>query len=499
VFRTIRWKLITGSLLAIIVPLTAMALILGTLLWNFYIQQLSEDVRSRAAVIADFASPILAPPNRPTDRANLANIVARWGHYSSMRVTIASPTGVIVAGTVASDVGKHVQKINQPGLLEALRGKENSLVWKNPNFGYEDSMYVNKPVLFNGRVIGAVRVAYTLTEIQQGLKVIRRTLISGIAIYAFLIITLTLGLAQSIVRPVEKLNRSAQTLASGALDHRVVVEGTEEIQHLGETLNQMAARLQELEGLRRQYVSDVSHELRTPLAAIRSMAETLLVHSDRDPSLPARYLPRIVSQTDRLARLASQLLDLAQIESGSVFLRLSEVSLHGVLEEVTTASSAAANARAVNLVTDIPESLPPLFGDHDRLVQVFLNLVDNAIRYTPAGGTVSVSAWREDDNLVTVVADNGQGMDAAHLSQIFERFYRVDPARSRTGGGSGLGLSIVRQIVALHDGVIRVVSAPGEGTRFTMTIPIRSADLPRASNSSPRGSQEEKTEKMEEL
>jgi signal transduction histidine kinase len=335
------------------------------------------------------------------------------------------------------------------------------------------------------QVVGVVRVAYTLTHIQQSIARIRRALLASVASYAFLIVVLTVWLAGTIVRPVENLRRSAERLASGDLDHRVPVAGTEEVVQLASTLNQMTGRLQQLEGMRRQYVSNVSHELRTPLAAIRGMAETIMLHGDNDPALRDRYLPRIITQTERLARLASQLLDLAQIESGDLVRDFNPVAIAPVLEEVVSTCAEGAAARGIELVMDVLPWIPPadragvpfspqVEGDRDRLVQVFFNLVDNALRYTPKGGQVSVMARAENRHVTVAVTDSGPGIPPEHLPHIFERFYRVDRARSRAAGGTGLGLSIVQQIVKDHGGEITVDSAVGKGTRFSVTLPLSS-------------------------
>ncbi|MCC2671772.1 MAG: signal transduction histidine kinase, partial [Armatimonadetes bacterium] len=303
----------------------------------------------------------------------------------------------------------------RPGLPEALRGRANWTIWKNPRYGNQDTMYANVPVLENGQIIGAVRVAYTLTQIQQKIAYIRGVLFTSVGVYAALIIVLTVWLAGSIAAPVEALTRDAQRLGRGDLSHRIHVKGTEEINQLAQTLNQMTEQLRHLEGMRRQYVSNVSHELRTPLASIRGMAETLLVHGESDPELRQRYLPRIVSQTDRLARLATQFLDLALIESGSVLKFLTSVSLPSVFAEVASTSGERAESEGVRLRIDVPDDLPPIVADRDRLVQVFINLVDNAIRYTPPGGEVAIRSRLDGDQICATVSDTGSGIPPEHL------------------------------------------------------------------------------------
>ena len=470
-FRTIRWKLIVSSLLAIGIPLMVFAYAMAALLWNFYRGNLEKELQSKAYLIAEATAPILSP-RTPDNPELLRGMVNQWQAHSDVRVSIVDRAGIIRAATIPEDVGQPLNDQSSPGLRQALADVESSTIWKSPQFGYQDTMYVNVPVHEAGVVIGAVRVSYSLTQIQQKIGRIRASMYVSVAIYGGLLVVLTFWLASSIASPVEALTVDAQRLARGDLSHRVHVKGTEEINQLGQTLNHMTERLQRLEGLRRQYVSDVSHELRTPLASIRGMAETLIAHGESDPALRDRYLPRIVAQTDRLARLASQLLDLAQIESGNLVSFFAPTSVPGVIEEAVHTCNERASAGAVELLIELPDDLPEIVADHDRLVQVFLNLIDNAIRYTPRGGFVRVQAYQSEHWISAVVEDSGSGIPAEHVPHLFERFYRVDRARTLKSGGTGLGLAIVEQIVAAHGGTIGVTSEVGKGTRFEIRLPL---------------------------
>jgi len=470
--RTIRWKLIISSLLAVGIPLLLFASVMASLLWDFYSENLKTELQAKARIVADASAPLLSP-STPDDPVALARMVDQWREHSDVRVTIADARGRIAASSSPEDLGQDIDDSLRPGLREALGGVENSTIWKNPRFGNQDTMYVNAPVKENGVEVGAVRVAYTLTQIQQKIRWIRGTMFASVITYGALIVALTLVLATSIARPVEQLNRDAMRLASGDLAHRVHVKGTEEINLLALTLNQMTQRLQALEGMRRQYVSNVSHELRTPLASIRGMAETLTIHGDSDPELRSRYLPRIVAQTDRLARLATQLLDLAQIESGGLVNYFAPTSIVDVVDEALSTCSEKAAAGSVRMVVEVARDLPEVVADRDRLVQVFLNLVDNAIRYTPPRGSVTVTASAVTDGVEATVRDTGSGIPADHLPHIFERFYRVDQARTTKAGGTGLGLSIVEQIVKAHGGHIEAMSDVGQGTCFRVFLPLQ--------------------------
>lgn len=471
--RSIRWRLITGGLVAVCLPLFAFVVVIASLLWRFYLQRTERELDTQARMIADVLAPTLAAPRSSSLPAVLdpEDVVTRRRRYASSRVTIADADGIILASSTGRGLGTPADDSRQPGLRDALRGHDNATVWKSPNFAFEDTMYVNVPVRYGGRVVGAVRVAHSLAEIQRDVGRVRSTLAGLIVAYALVLGALLATLAQGIVRPIEALQRDALRVAGGDLAHRVQITGQDEIAQLAATLNQMTARLQTLEGLRRQYVSDVSHELRTPLTAIRSMTETVLQYGESDPALRARYLPRILGQTDRLARLATQLLDLAQIESGNLVDTFAPVALGEVLDEVAQTHAPRAQALGVELTTTVPPALPGIRGDRDRLMQVFVNLVDNALRYTPPGGRVMLAARAEADHVEATVEDTGRGIPPEHVPHLFERFYRAESARTARSGGAGLGLSIAQQIVAAHGGTIAVTSEPGVGTRFRVELP----------------------------
>lgn len=470
--RTIRFRLLSVTLLAVMGPLFIFSGLLNNLLWNYYIAQLDSQLESTGHVISENAVPILQGRGK---QEALAEIAERWDRLHGIRIIVADKSGTVLAGTVgfaSFKVGSPVEESFAPGLRAALQGNRNSTTWKGPDQDHDETMYVNLPISSSeGEILGAVRVSYSLGQVKNGVRAIRRTLLYGFGIYIVVLVLVTILLATSLARPVESLEKDAQIISSGHLEHKIKPYGPSEIQQLGHTLNRMTERLASLETQRRRYVSDVSHELRAPLAAIRTMTETLITHGEDDPELNGRYLPRIVSQTDRLARLASQLLDLAHIESGSTLQALDEVEVADLVSEVVHTAEQGAKDLGVTVRTDIEPGLPPIQADRDRLIQMLLNLVDNGISYTPSGSVVTVSAASLEDRLELRVEDNGPGIEASHIPHLFERFYRVDAARTPNRGGTGLGLSIVQRIVQAHRGEIEVESEVGKGTVFRITLP----------------------------
>ena len=232
--------------------------------------------------------------------------------------------------------------------------------------------------------------------------------------------------------------------------------------------------LRRLERVRQDFVANVSHEFRTPLTAIQGFAETLLAGALDDPANRRRFVEIIREHSMRLARLTQDLLKLSRIEAGQLKLDFRPVSVSQLIESCVETAQLKAVPRQLALHVNLPEQLPSARGDSNTLQEVLQNLLDNALQYTPAGGKIEVSASSSNGHVVVTVADTGIGIPQAEQARIFERFYRVDAARSREAGGTGLGLSIARHIMEAHGGRLWVESAVGEGSRFHFSIPVTS-------------------------
>jgi two-component system phosphate regulon sensor histidine kinase PhoR len=239
------------------------------------------------------------------------------------------------------------------------------------------------------------------------------------------------------------------------------------------------SRVRELENLRRDFVANVSHELRTPLAAIKGYVETLR-DGDIPPADRARFLDVVARHSDRLGVLIEDLLELSRLESPEIRLDIRPNSLPAAAVRAVTLLDGAARQAGVILANDVAAFLPPVVSDAASLEQVLINLLDNAIKYTPSGGRVTLAASLEEGRVRVTVADDGVGIPAHALPRVFERFYRVDQGRSREHGGTGLGLAIVKHLVALQGGEVGAESVPGKGSRFWFTLRLAGAEFPVA-------------------
>lgn len=225
-----------------------------------------------------------------------------------------------------------------------------------------------------------------------------------------------------------------------------------------------------VETIKRDFVANVSHELRTPLASIKGYSETLLDGGMDDHETLAEFLRVIDRHATRMSRLIDDLLILSRLESHQMTIVSSPIDLGELVSSTAKGFEKQARDKGIVLIAEVADGLPKALGDRDRLEQVMVNLLDNAIKYTPSGGRVSVKAFREDSTVRVDVADTGIGIPSGDIARIFERFYRVDKARSRELGGTGLGLAIVKHIIQGHNGRLNVESSPGKGSVFSFTI-----------------------------
>jgi two-component system phosphate regulon sensor histidine kinase PhoR len=283
----------------------------------------------------------------------------------------------------------------------------------------------------------------------------------------------------------------AGELARGNFHARLSLSGSSEFGQFAQKLNETAGKLQQtveqlklehaelekVERIRKDFVINVSHELRTPLASIQGYTETLMDGALDDPEHNMRFLGIIRHNAERLARLTADLLTLSRIEQKRQNLEFESHPVNSLIREAVDVVQPIAEKSGIHLATELVAESSRVWCDVEAVSQVLSNLLDNAIKYTPAGGTITVGAHPPGRYVELYVRDTGAGIPAEDLPRLFERFYRVDKARSRELGGTGLGLSIVKHLVALHNGTVRVESKENAGSTFFFTLPVNEVEL----------------------
>ena len=277
-------------------------------------------------------------------------------------------------------------------------------------------------------------------------------------------------LAGRTLKPVERIAEIARGIGESDLSRRIDVESDDELGRLASTLNGMIARLEEAFMKQRQFVADASHELRTPLAVIQAES-SLVLEKQRSQEEYRRSLELVSQEVDYMSEIVGKLLVLARSDAGCEPVSIQEVNVADLLTELSQDIEALAQEKGLRLSFG-PMDGVTVRGDRVRLRQLFLNILDNALRYTPSGGTITGSVIRKDDQAVVTIGDTGIGIPEEHLPFIFDRFYRVDKVRTDGEGGTGLGLSIATSIAKMHGGTIEVESRIGAGSTFRVILPL---------------------------
>jgi histidine kinase len=284
-------------------------------------------------------------------------------------------------------------------------------------------------------------------------------------------VIVSLFVTRRIVGPIRVMRQASRSIAAGDYHERIPVPSGDELGVLAGAFNRMAEELEQTEQRRLDLIGNVAHELRTPLSSIRATMEGVI-----DRVLPAEEETFLGVQREisRLQRLVHDLEELSRAEAGQIVLEKQPIFPHKLIQEAVSRLALQYESKGVDLSTHIAADLPPVLVDPGRITQVLLNLLGNALQYTPGGGKVMLDARRADRELVIEIRDEGIGIPAEHLPHLFERFYRVDKSRSRAGGGSGIGLTISKLIVEAHGGHI-FASSPGHdlGSTFTFTLPVK--------------------------
>lgn len=282
-------------------------------------------------------------------------------------------------------------------------------------------------------------------------------------------VLLGIVVARYLTAPLRQMSAAAARIGTGDLTQEVPVPSNDELGGMARAFNSMTADLRRLEDSRRQLVADIAHELGTPLAVLQANLEGML---DGVVAATPDRLAALHTQVRLLARLVNDLRDLSLAQAGKLVLNRAPVDLGALASDAAAAVAPYAGERGVVIESRVASGLPPVIVDRDRLMQVVHNLLDNAIRHTPGGGTVKVLVEARPDVVRLSVTDTGPGIPPEETDRIFDRFYRLDPARSRMSGGTGLGLAIVKTLVEAHGGRVSVASRVGEGSTFTVTLPL---------------------------
>lgn len=581
-FHTIRWRIAVPYLLLIVLTMVGLILFGSYAVRAAYLDELEKRLTDEARLLGDIIEAQLIG-----DRAEavLQDTVERSAALIEARVTVIASDGTVIAES-HEDRSQMDNHLYRPEVQGALTSGQGSSVRFSRTLGY-DMMYVAVPITDEGEVLGFVRVALSLQQVETSVARLRWAILGAGLVATVVALALAIVVAERTARPVRELTEVAERMAQGELGVRLYPTARDEIGQLTRSFNYMADQLQEkvsalteeraqlagvlenmadgvlivggdgrvrlinpsaalllgtsqeealglsfaqvtrhheligvwrscqqagseraellqvgaealfwrvivtpledkdgrgslvilqdltelhrLQTIRQDFLGNVSHELRTPLASLRALVETLRDAAMEDPPAARRFLDHMETEVDTLTQIIQESLELSRIESGRVPLHLSSTAVADVVLPAVERLRPQAERASLLIQLSLPEDLPPVLADQERVHQVITNLVHNAIKFTPAGGEIHIAADLADDEVVISVHDTGVGIADQDLPRVFERFYKGD--RARSGGGTGLGLAIAKHIVQGHGGRIWASSVEGQGSTFSFSLP----------------------------
>ena len=353
-------------------------------------------------------------------------------------------------------------------ITEAIALNEISVYQGRDNETGENILAVSHPLTSNGKVVGVMRLVTSLQKVDQQVK----TVVMAICIFALLCLLLVLGsnllFINNVVEPVAVVTDAAKRISAGSYGFRIEKTYADEMGELVENINDMSMKIGQNEKMQTEFISSVSHELRTPLTAINGWGETILEDPTGDPEQLRRGIRIILSESRRLSTMVEELLEFSKMQDGRFTLQIEPTDLQAEFEDAIFTYRELFRQEGIELEYEAGEELlDPIPGDPERLKQVFCNVLDNAAKHGGAGKRISASLVREDDWQVVRVRDYGHGIPEAELPFVKQKFYKGS-SRAR---GSGIGLAVCEEIVALHGGTFDIANAPGGGAEVTIRLP----------------------------
>lgn len=418
--------------------------------------------------VTTFFSPYVGGSDEIFDQ-KAKEFVDSFADKSRMEVQVVNRKGTVSFSSSGFGVSEKVDDMDD--VAEALESTTGISKWAGFNSNGEHIMAVSMILpRVEGEFTGAVRFITSLRAIDRQIIGVVVLVLIVYFIALFFVALSGVFFIQTIVTPVRKINDVARKFSEGEFDVRIESDGREddEITELADSINGMIAEVAATDKLKNDFISTVSHELRTPLTAIKGWGEMLKELDGEDREISRRGTEVIINESERLSKLVEELLDFSRIQNGSMTLRLEKIDVLAELDEAIFVFKERSKRDGIELTYSVPEVPAPMMADPNRIKQVFVNILDNAFKYSKQGGLVNVVAIVEDSNLIIHFADNGCGIAEEDLPNIKKKFYKAN-LQVR---GSGIGLAVVDEIIKLHNGVFEINSELDVGTTVTVVFPV---------------------------
>lgn len=470
--NSITWKLFTAFIFLTLIAVFALNFFVSLKLRDNFEQKISEKLQSNATLISNILKADLLEGKNEDIQKKTRTLAEKL----DLRITIIDKDGKVLGDSEKEPYLMENHK-DRPEIIKAMENGFGQSARFSNTLGY-NMKYIAIRVDNDDQVLGVVRFALPLSEVQLEKRIIYKTLLIGAIVSILIALTIAYLVSRSITYPIREMNDTAQQIAKGDFSKRVKIRSEDELGELSKSLNLMADELQHkienlkrLDRIRTDFVANVSHELKTPLTLIKGYIETLEDKAITDKEKIRKFISIAKKHVDRLENIINDLLSLSELELSKNYIEKTECDLKGLIDEVALGFGHALAAKQQTMNINSQGNDFKIQADRDKVEQVFVNLIDNAIKYTQEAGRIEVRLIEQDKAIVVTVEDNGIGIAKEHIDRVFERFYRVDKARSRQLGGTGLGLSIAKHIVLVHNGQIRIESEPNKGTKVFVTLP----------------------------
>jgi len=434
-------------------------------IFNIYTEQRESNILIRANILANSIRYHLAPGQILEPLGTMSNIIENYSKEINSRIIVVNMNSIVKGDSNEELIGT---KLNHDEIQSALKGNVKSNIYNFEKYGHV--LYVAVPVMFRNEVVGSVLISTSIDDIYNETEDINRKLLT-IYVTSILIIAIIIFLfSDFIFRPIGNFTKAIIDMTKGDFKHKITINTNDEFKKMADAFNSMLLKLDQVDKQRNDFVANVSHELRTPLSSIKLLSESLLHQNETNILIYKEFLRDIDSEVDRLNQIIEELLALVDLDEEKLKLNYKTTYINFLLEKIINKMKPLAQKKNISLTYKQSEKIQMKI-DSDKIQQAVINIIHNAIKYTQDNGSVDVSLYLEENYVVIEIKDNGIGIPKSSLGNIFDRFYRVDKARTRNTGGTGLGLSIAHQIVTLHQGTIELESEVGEGSTFYIKIP----------------------------
>ncbi|GAA0134046.1 ATP-binding protein [Paenibacillus sp. YSY-4.3] len=459
---SIRKRLVGSYLLVILITVITLEAILIAAVNYYYYHNIERTMVTQAELSASFYEQYFANDDLEQQAERL---LRGFSHNFAGQAQIISSSGQLIQDSTGYRLGQNMA--GYPDVQSAIAG--NADVWRGrDSSSQEEVLAVSYPLLAKGQAIGAVRFVTSLMQTKETVRQISVILVTiGLVVIA-VVAAVGIVLSGTITKSITGLKRAAEKIADGDFSARAEKPYDDELGALADTLNTMAGKIQQQDQLKNDFISSVSHELRTPLTSIKGWVVTLKANLWNGKVTLGEGLDIIESETDRLTELVDELLDFSKFGDGRMELNRSSLQLKEFLTNIGQQLRPRAARQGIELEVTIAEPLPVISADENRMKQVMINLLDNALKFTDSGGSIVISACPAEGQVMIAVEDTGAGIPEQDLRNLPQKFYKGNHKMS----GSGLGLSISEQIIQLHQGQLKIDSEPGKGTKVSVYLPV---------------------------